>query len=328
MSSIIYINTEMSILDSIYLVAGLASIGGFSYAIYYARKSRKIKALVYETLSPVPLATAYSPEDDYKLAVTYQRKRGKEERFESVFTRFLRFANLGRESIRREDITPANPIKIKIEGVRTLDITLAGVSRKVNNIKITNQFLRKNSTSAKLTFDYLDYKDGGLIKILTVTGEGAATLTGDVIGMPGGIKNVEETGSESWLGKIGRWLAVLFVSSSFIISIVSYYWVTGSWQYAWLFILPFIALIIPLIFVLVVAATVWPSGRPSFPASLKLPDWFRSLELFHYRSVIEFRRGSQRETLDEETQRLKEDKLMYEKIKRLKEERRQRRPSE
>lgn len=312
----------MSILEAIYIVAGLASVGGFVYALYYARKSRKMKSLIYETLSSVPLATAYSPEDDYNLAVTYQRKGFQEERFESVFTRFLRFANLGREPIRREDITRANPIRIKVEGVRTLDIALAGVTRTVNNVEITNQSLSENSASADLTFDYLDYKDGGLVKILTVTGEGTAILKGDVIGMPDGIKNVGETSSESRLSKIGKWLAGLFVASSFAISIISYYWVTGSWENVWLVVLPLIALIVPLIIVALVATTIWPSGRPSFPSSLSLPRWFYSLRLPpHLLREREFRADSRTETLEEKLRRLKEENILKdEQIKQLEEE--------
>ena len=316
------ISGTVSILEAIYLVAGLASIGGFSYAIYYARKSRKIKFLVYQTASPVALATAFSPEDDYKLGVTYQRKGFEEERFESVYTRFLRFANLGKESIRHEDITRINPIKIKIEGVRTLDIALVSMTRTVNNITITNQSLSENSASADLTFDYLDYKDGGLIKILTVGGEGVIALSGDVIGMPDGIKNVDEAGSESWLSKIGTWLAGFFVLSSLVVSIFSYYWTTGSWHNAWLLALPFIALIVPIIIILFVSATIWPSGRPSFPAALRLPEWFHYLQfpLPRNKLDVELRTETRRGMLEDTIRRVEEEnKLKDEEIKRLKE---------
>ena len=317
----------MSTLQAIYLVAALASIGGFVFAISYARKSRRIRLLAYETLEPVALATAYSPEDDYKLAVTYQRKGLQEERLESVFTRFLRFANLGREPIRREDITRLNPLKIKIEGVRTLDIALASITRRVNNLAITNQSLSENSAYADITFDYLDYKDGALIKILTVGGEGTVILSGDIIGMPDGIKNIDEVSSESTLNKISPWFAGLFVLASLIVSVFSFYWVTGSWDNVWLLALPFVALIIPTIIILIVASTIWPSGRPSFPRSLNLPDWFHFLrfprppEFPRYRSGIESRVGSPKERLEDEILKLDaENKLKDEEIKRLKDE--------
>lgn len=312
----------MTILQALYLVAALASIGGFIYAIVYARKSRRIKLLAYQTSNPVALATAFSPEDDYKLAVTYQRKGFRKERLESVFTRFLRFVNLGREPLRREDITHLNPIRIKIEGVRTLDIALAGVTRGVNNVAINNQSLSENSASADITFDYLDYKDGALIKILTVSDEGTAMLSGDIIGMPDGIKNIDEVSSRSTLSKIGPWLATLFVLSSLTVSVFSFYRVTGSWDNVWLLGLPLVALIIPLIIVAVVGSTIWPSGRPSFPKSLSLPDWYwlHSLWSPRYRPDIKLRVGSPKETLEDIKRLEEQNKLRDEEIKRLKDE--------
>jgi hypothetical protein len=316
----------MNFLDAVYLVAGLASIGGFVLAIYYARKSRRMKVLIYETTSPVALATSYSPEGDYKLAVTYQRKGFQEERFESVYTRFLRFANLGRESIRREDIAPANPIQVKIDGVRTLDIALTQVSRRVNNIEITGQSISENSASAGLAFDYLDHDDGGLIQILTVTSQGAVSLMGDVIGMPNGIRNVDETHSETRLSKLGPALAILFLASSLAISIMSYRWITGSWRNGWLLSLPFIALGIALI-IIALATTIWPSGKPAFPRSLSTPSWFGSLLMAHgvFREV-QSQADSVQEAAEQKLKRLEGEAAMKEEeIRRLKEELRWRR---
>lgn len=288
------------------VIASFVGIAGIVCTIYYARKSRKVKLLAYQTSSPVALATAFSPEDDYKLAVTYKRKGFKEERFESIFTRFLRFANVGREPIRREDITRLNPIRIKIEEVRTLDISIARVTRPVNNVAIANRSLSDNSASADITFDYLDYRDGGLIKILTVGGGGTVTILGDIIGMPDGIMNIDEVGSKGALGKAGPWFATLFVLAALVASVFSFYWVTGSWNNAWLLALPFAALIITLLIVIVVYA-LWPSGKPSFPKSLNLPDWFYSLHFLRYRSDIELPLGYRRETLEGKKRLLEED---------------------
>src|SRR4030042_3979062 len=121
----------------------------------------------------------------------FQRAGLEEERIESVFVRFLRFANLGREPIRRDDIAPANPIKVVIEGTRTLDIALEGITRSVNKAAISGQVLSENLSCANISFDFLDYKDGALIKVLTVSGNNELKLSGDVIGMPEGIKKSE-----------------------------------------------------------------------------------------------------------------------------------------
>ena len=130
-----------------------------------------------------------------------------------------------------------------------------------------------------MRFDFLDYKDGALIKILTVGNKGKISLSGDIIGMPEGIKNIEETsGSKSetnipgWVVGIG-FLAVM-ASSAFI-----YYWVTSSWNYVWLIMVPWGVLIFFIVLIAIVT-WAWPSGRPSFPKSLDLPKWCRHFPLY------------------------------------------------
>lgn len=309
----------MSILEAVYLVAGLASIGGLLYAIIYARRSRRIKFLVYDISSPVPLAITYSLEDDYKLAVTYKRKGFKEERIESVYTRFLRFVNAGREPIRHEDITRKNPVRIKVDGVRTLNISLVNVTRPVNNIRVAKESLYENRASADITFDYLDHNDGGLIKILTVGGEGRATLSGDIIGMPDGIKSCDEISAGKVSSKIAPWLAGLFVFLSFVVSIYAYSWITGSWQYFWVITLPLIALIVPAIIIAIVA-WAWPGG-PSFPSTLNLPDWVRALNLIYLSPHVTSRIDTGKLSSQDKIRHLQiETEVEADKVKRLEEE--------
>ena len=112
----------MSILGIIGIVGGVIGVLGIIYTIYYGRRSQREKFLMYEISPPIALAQAFSPEDDYKLSVLFQRKGEPEEKIESVFTTFLKFANLGKEPIRGTDIAPANPLRVNIEGTRTLDI--------------------------------------------------------------------------------------------------------------------------------------------------------------------------------------------------------------
>jgi hypothetical protein len=100
----------MTVLEGVGLIGGVVSVAGLLCAIYYARKSRRVKMLVYDTSWSVPLATAQSPEDEYSLSVIFRRKGEAEERIANAHVRFLRFANLGKEPIRRSDIAPANPL--------------------------------------------------------------------------------------------------------------------------------------------------------------------------------------------------------------------------
>lgn len=268
------------------LITGMASVAGLIYAVLLARKNRKIKLLAYDVTGIVPLARAVSPEKEYKLFVTYEQRGQPQEKLDSVYVRFLRFANFGKESIRRDDIAPVNPIQISIEGTRTLDIALSGITRPVNNVDLINQTLSKDSASANITFDYLDHEDGAVLKILTVGGGGTARLTGDIIGAPEGIKRVDEISSRSGrvLNKAGKFIAVIFFISAFSLSFFAFYWVTGAWTNVWLLVLPFLALIIPTV-ILFATMILWDEMQPSIPHTLALPKWFGAL---HYPYAREF----------------------------------------
>src|SRR4030042_2956046 len=207
---------QMNIPEIIVIFFGITGIIGLAYTVYYGKKALKKKLLVYENSIASPLAQAFSPENDYKLSVLFQRKGADEERIESVYTTFLKFANLGKESIRGNDITPANPVKINIEGTRTLDIQIAGITRKVNSVSLRSQVIEQERASAEVYFDFLDNKDGALIKVLTVGNKGKISLSGDIIGMPEGIKNAGGTSGSSLDGvSISGWASAIVLIIAF-----------------------------------------------------------------------------------------------------------------
>lgn len=267
----------MDIWNAIGLIGGVASIAGLVYAIYYARQTRKVKLLVFDTSMSVPLATAVSPENDYKLSITFRRGDLPEEKIKSAHVRFLRFANLGKEPIRREDIAPANPVAVIVQGVRTLDISLAGVTRSVNKLEISELSISEDVSRAEIEFDFLDYQDGGVIKILTQGGKGSTRLSGDIIGMPSGIKPASDVRSFGVLNTIGCSLGVIMQLAALALMFYTFYWATGSWRGVWLLVLPFLALFVPVIIFAIVASTIWPDQGLSFPSTLSLPNWFRRL---------------------------------------------------
>jgi hypothetical protein len=273
----------MNTLEAIGLIGGLASIAGLLYAIYYARKNRREKLLVYDTSWSVPLATAQSPEDDYTLSVSFQRKGHEEERISSVHVQFLRFANIGKEPIRRTDIAPANPLRINVDKGRALDISLSGTSRSVTKVEVSYIELGVERSHADVTFDFLDFEDGGVIKVLTKGGKAKLTLKGDIIGMPDGIRKSDDVRSLGFINKIGCALGGMFQLSALVLAVFAYRWITGSWAHIWILILPFVALFLPAIIIAIIAATIWPGSDVSLPATLGLPRWFRRLP--HYRML-------------------------------------------
>lgn len=263
------------------IVGGVIGIGGIIYTIHYGRRSQRKKLLVYELYRPIALAQAFSPEDDYKLSVLFQRKGSTAEKIESVFTTFLKFANLAKEPIRGSDIAPANPVRVNIEGARTLDIQVAGITRSVNNVSLKKKVSKGEEASADVHFDFLDYRDGALIKILSVGNKGKISLKGDIIGMPEGIKNIDEIGSKTKNSvQVSGWLTLGFVVAGLILSGFAFYWVTGAWKNVWLILLPIGVIIILIASVIIFESWAWPRGRPSFPSSLDLPKWCRSFTFY------------------------------------------------
>lgn len=141
--------------------------------------------------------------------------------------------------------------------------------------------------TAVITFDFLDHLDGGLIKVLTTGPGGTVQLVGDIIGMPEGIKSGERTRSTGFLNAAGCTLGILLQVAALVLTPLVYRWTTGSWDYAWLLILPILALFVPGLLVGVVASTIWPDSTFTFPSELTPPRWFfgrlRSDEIRHLR---------------------------------------------
>jgi hypothetical protein len=255
------------------VVLGVVGVVGIVYTVYYGRRSQKKKLMVYEVSRPIVLAQAFSPEDDYKLSVLLERKGSTTEKIDSVYTTFLKFANLGKETIRGNDIAPANPLRVTAEGSRILDMRVAGITRKVNNVVLRNQVMDVERASAYVDFDFLDYQDGALVKILSVRRRGNISLEGDIIGMPEGIKNIEEIHPGSKTRDISAWWLLGGLIVAVFLSGFIFYKVIGDWRSAWLMIVPLglVAAVVALL--LLIEDPPWSKRKSSFPKSLDLPGW-------------------------------------------------------
>lgn len=261
------------------IVVGVAAI---IITIYYGRRGQRKKLMVYEVSQPIALARTFSPEGDYKISILFERKGSIEEKIESVYTTFLKFANLGRGPIRGEDIARSNPLRVSVKDVRVLDIQLAEITRGVNNVCLKDPVFEKEQASAYVDFDYLDYQDGALVKIVSVGEAGHISLEGDIIGMPEGINNVGEiktkakpTFTSGVLSSLGFGAAV-FGLSGFI-----YYWVMGGLISLSLAFLAYGVLFgVIAIWIIIDDVRLWARARESFPKSLDLPRWARP---FSYR---------------------------------------------
>jgi len=237
---------------SITAIGILGSVAGV-YALYRAIATERHKLFAYEIARGFPVATASSVGGDYELSIHFKAAGGDEERIEGAYLQFVRFANVGREAIYRRDNASANPLRIEISGARVLDIAIADVKRDVNQIELSTPSLSDAGGSAKIDFDFLDYKDGALVRVLTAGKPKKAEVFGDIIGMPGGIVCTspdQKAGLPGWLG-FSLWLTAqvsLFAVAAFV-----FHSVTNSWSDLWLLVLPVLAVVIPIIGALIVS---------------------------------------------------------------------------
>lgn len=151
-----------------------------------------------------------------------------------------------------------------------MGLGLSAVSRAVCSIAITPF----DSKGALIAFDFLDYRDGALLKILTEDRPISIKLVGDIIGMPQGIRTTESLTKSPFLNWCAGVLIALLFSASFAGAAVIFHSVVGSWKHIWVLLLPFGALFIPAIVIALVAA-IWPDKSSSFADTLRAPAWYR-----------------------------------------------------
>jgi len=252
------------------VAAGIATFVGTVLAIYYGRREgRRRKPLAYHaTVSPIPLASSKSL-DAYNLSLVYEPREGQRREIDDAYVHYLRFVNFGAEAVRRADIAPANPLRIEVEGAEVLDATVEAVRRDVCQIAIGDIAKTEDETTIPVTFDFLDYRDGCLVRLLTTARPKGVKLVGDIIGMPEGVKTTADlVGLNRIWGRVGTGLAVLLEVAALALTVFVYRWVIGDWVSVWLVVLPVIALLLPLIITIVVSETIWPKSEPTFPREL------------------------------------------------------------
>jgi hypothetical protein len=267
------------------VAAGLTILGVIGsvvgvLAFFDARRNRRIKLLMYEQTAPFPLATTRGDDNDYELSIHYKRGDGGEEVIDAAFVTYLVFANFGKEPVRAQDIAASNPLRIEVEDTRVLDISLAGSHRDVNGIHLSSANLGDQTSSAEIKFDFLDYRDGGLIRVLSTGRAKKLSLRGDIIGMPDGMARSDQPRAQGPWGKMlfGFWL----FTQALALAAVAYVYkqVENSWDHVWVLVLPFAALVLPGVCVVgavMLSDAIWPTRThsASYPQELSPPGWIR-----------------------------------------------------
>jgi hypothetical protein len=221
------------------------------------------------------VATAGSPDRDYSLSIHYRAANSdQEEVIEAAFMWYVRLANFGKEPIRREDLAPANPLRVEVEGMRTLDIGFATAGRDVTQVRLTEPEILEDRAVARIEFDFLDYHDGAVVRVLGTGPRAELRVVGDIIGMPSGIVCLDETPTKTWWAKVGFGLWILAEVLAFAAGAAVIHKVTGSWSDVWLLAVPVAAFFLP-VFLALALGDWWPPRAPrrKFPDRLALPRW-------------------------------------------------------
>lgn len=265
------------------------SIGFFGYGLYMTRKSRLQKLLVFDVSPPVPIADVIKGQGDYKLQVVYQEGNESPRFVEKAFIRYLRFANLGRIPIKKEDIASTDPLLVHVADAELLGISLSHVTRDVPGIRLGEIRHEDQQTVVTVYFEFLDYQDGAMVQIVTESDKYQASLIGTVIGMPRGIKKAKEVPYSQHITGLGCIVPLSIQVAALTSAPFLYRYITGSWEYAWTLLLPIAAIAVPFALFLAALFMSGPREEFKFPDSLFPPDWFAK-RLHMYRELDRFAR--------------------------------------
>jgi hypothetical protein len=266
------------VLEIVLAIFGVVGTLIGAYSFLETRRERRVKLLAYASTTPFPLAAKRREEGDYRLSIRYGRGTGDDEEVEAVYVSYLRFANFGKEPIRRADIASANVLEVVSEGARVLDISLVAQGRAVSRVEIGPVAFGENGATAAVSFDFLDFEDGATVRVLSVGPRCETRLRGDIVGMPGGIQRADQTRSSKTSVTLGGLGFLLYLVAQ-VATLSGAAWViqrvTGDWADVWLVAVPIVALVAPIVGAILISIALEPfSGRRKFPDELALPKWF------------------------------------------------------
>jgi hypothetical protein len=251
---------------------GIASIAGLIFLLWYARKSSSGKQIFYGVSEKVPLASAFST-DVHRFTVLYGPK-GEQEEIQSAFLTEFRFANFGRDSIRADDFVPKNPVRLLVERCKVLDISMSGVAREVNGIRLKDVETEGDKASVEVLWDFLDHKDGARIRVLTDGRPKNLEMVGDIVGMPQGIQNIN-VASATWGQSSLLTLTLFFVLLSLCIwNAYLYKWVAGTWSHIWLLLTPMLTISLFFIISFILMKMIIPERRGRWAPNLSFMPWY------------------------------------------------------
>jgi hypothetical protein len=219
---------------------------------------------------------AISPRANFCISLTYQKAKNNPVTVNAVFVQYLQFANFGRLPIERADSARADPLRIEATGGNPLSLSLINSSREVCQLALTEAQHSDKMLSSRIDFDFLDHRDGGLIQIVSESPDTTASLKGTIVGMPGGIISAKPMRDKISFPSLGCVIPLILELLSLVAVPFIYRSTTGSWNNAWLLLLPIGAILLPLIVTIPLMIVLTSRQRFRFPAGLEPPSLYSS----------------------------------------------------
>ena len=156
------------------VLSSALGIIGILLAFYFYCASRRIRDLVYICNSVMVIDKQLPAE----VAVSF-----KGEQVTSLFVSTITLWNQGREPIRREDMSPKDPLIVGFQG-RILSLQSIESSRSA----VASHVVALDENRVLVEFDFLDEEDGISFTVLTdCNGTEEISFKGTIVGMPRGI---------------------------------------------------------------------------------------------------------------------------------------------
>ncbi len=140
------------ILNVVFLVVAL--IGVFATIFFYVKSIRKREPTF--SIRSINLVLEKINKID-GLEISFQ-----EEKIDNLSVSKIAFYNNGKETIRRDDIAPKDPIRIIIDNkYKILDADILFQKKQANNFEIKN-----DGKQVEVLFDYIDYAEGAVFQLI------------------------------------------------------------------------------------------------------------------------------------------------------------------
>jgi hypothetical protein len=145
-----------------------------------------IKAKIGVRLNAIMTASVVVAKRDDRIQILYDGKP-----VQRVISNTITIWNSGSRTIAKSQVVDTDRLRISVDrGSRILSTEILRTTRSVNAFTLSIESV--SPSTAQITFEFLDPRDGATVRILHDGKDDYATISGTVMGMPKGIRLVQE----------------------------------------------------------------------------------------------------------------------------------------